>query len=95
MGLMVSFTERRFEGQMAQRVNWRGRSGRFYALAPERLDSFSLGAEAEVVGFRVTRGVLASADRAFAVEGNADEASQMTMVWDLEGAEPVSGLSAA
>ncbi|HZY68262.1 MAG TPA: hypothetical protein VFE52_06725, partial [Devosia sp.] len=25
-----------------RQVNWRGRSGRFYALTPERLDSFTL-----------------------------------------------------
>jgi len=116
MGLMVPFTERRFGGAMAQRVNWRGRSGRFYALAPERLDSFSLGTEGLHMLARGTvpmwvgsahdvihdaqsrarfRLALAAADRAFAVEGSADALSQATIVWDLEGAEPVSGLSAA
>ena len=115
MGLMVSLAERRF-GALAQRVNWRGRPGRFYALAPERLDSFSLGSEGLYMLARGTvpmwvgsahdvihdaqsrarfRLALAAADRAFAVEGSADEAAQMTTIWDLEGAEPVSGLSAA
>ena len=38
---------------------------------------------------------LAAADRAFAVEAGADDLVRATTVWDLEGAEPVSGLSAA
>jgi len=38
---------------------------------------------------------LAAADRAFAVDAGEDELSRMTVVWDLEGAEPVTGLSAA
>jgi hypothetical protein len=67
-GLMMVQLDRRFLAQMpARQVNWRGRSGRFYALIAERLDSFSLD----------------------------DDLSRMTVVWDLEGAEPVTGLSAA
>jgi hypothetical protein len=113
---MVSFAERRFKGPGAQRVNWRGRSGRFYALMPERLDSFSLGSEGlymlargavpmwvgsahDVIHDAQSRArfrlALAAADRAFAVEHSGDEAAQMATVWDLEEAEPVSGLSAA
>ncbi len=38
---------------------------------------------------------LEAADRAFLVETDADEISRATTVWDLEGAEPVTGLSAA
>ena len=38
---------------------------------------------------------LAAADRAFFVETGDDDLSRMTSVWDLEGAEPVTGLSAA
>lgn len=38
---------------------------------------------------------LEAADRAFAVDAEGDELSRMTVVWDLEGAEPVAGLSAA
>jgi hypothetical protein len=38
---------------------------------------------------------LEAADRAFLVVGDGDELSRMTIVWDLEGAEPVTGLSAA
>jgi hypothetical protein len=35
------------------------------------------------------------ADRAFQVEAGADQVERMTTVWDLEGAEPLSSLSAA
>ena len=39
---------------------------------------------------------LAAADRAFVVDVDGDdELGRMTIVWDLEGAEPVTGLSAA
>ena len=97
-------------------VNWRGRSGRFYALTPERLDSFVLSTDGLYMLARGTlplwvgtahdvihdaqsrarfRLALAAADRAFAVAAEEDELSRMTVVWDLEGAEPVTGLSAA
>ncbi len=33
---------------------------------------------------------LEAADRAFAVDADDDDLSRMTMVWDLEGAEPVN-----
>jgi hypothetical protein len=38
---------------------------------------------------------LAAADRAFFLGAGDDDLSRLTVVWDLEGAEPVSGLSAA
>lgn len=97
-------------------VNWRGRSGRFYALSPERLDSFSLrndelyliargsfvlwaGSSSEVISDPQSRArfrlALAAADRVFHVESTEDDVERMTIVWDLEGATPVSGLSAA
>ena len=38
---------------------------------------------------------LEAADRAFLVAVDDNEVEQMTVVWDLEGAEPVTGLSAA
>ena len=118
MGLMMMVSaERRFAAQAAVRqVNWRGRSGRFYALMPERLDSFSLstaglhmlargtvpvwvGSGDDVINDAQSRSrfrlALEAADRAFLVADSADELSRMTTVWDLEGAEPVSGLSAA
>lgn len=100
----------------SRHVNWRGRSGRFYALTPERLDSFVLttdglymlargtlplwvGTAHDVIHDAASRArfrlALAAADRAFAVDADEDELSRMTIVWDLEGAEPVSGLSAA
>ncbi len=117
MGLMTAFTERQFGGPIPQRpVNWRGRSGRFYALVPERLETFALtteglhmlargsvpmwvGSAHDVIHDAQSRArfrlALAAADRAFLVEASADELRRMTTVWDLEGAEPVSGLSAA
>lgn len=35
------------------------------------------------------------ADRVFQVEAGADEVERMTAIWDLEGAEPLTALSAA
>ena len=117
MGLMMILAERRFTAQMPVRqVNWRGRSGRFYALAPERFDTFALttsglyllargtipvwvGSADDVINDAQSRSrfrlALEAADRAFLVAGDGDELSRMTIVWDLEGAEPVTGLSAA
>jgi hypothetical protein len=117
MGLMMILAERRFTAQMPVRqVNWRGRSGRFYALTPERFDTFALttsglyllargtmpvwvGSADDVINDAQSRSrfrlALEAADRAFLVAGDGDELSRMTIVWDLEGAEPVTGLSAA
>ena len=117
MQAMASFAERRISAHpLPRQVNWRGRSGRFYALTPERLDSFALATDGLYLLARGTlpmwvgsaddvihdpqsrsrfRLALEAADRAFAVEAEGDDLSRMTVVWDLEGAEPVSGLSAA
>jgi len=117
MGVMVSLADRRFGGMQAPRpVNWRGRSGRFYALTPERFETFALaddslhmlargtlpmwvGSAYDVIHDAASRSrfrlALEAADRAFAVQGGEDDLSRMTIVWDLEGAEPVTGLSAA
>jgi hypothetical protein len=114
---MTSFAERRGTAPLPSRqVNWRGRSGRFYALLPERFETFALapdglyllargtlpmwvGSADDVIHDAQSRSrfrlALEAADRAFAVQADADELSRMTIVWDLEGAEPVSGLSAA
>ena len=114
---MAALAERRIGGAtLARQVNWRGRSGRFYALTPERLDSFVLdttslyllarggvpmwvGTAHDVIHDAASRSrfrlALAAADRVFVVAADEDELSRMTIVWDLEGAEPVSGLSAA
>jgi hypothetical protein len=35
------------------------------------------------------------ADRVFEVEAGADQVERMTVVWDLEGAEPLTGQAAA
>jgi hypothetical protein len=99
-----------------RRVNWRGRSGHLYSLAPERLDTLSradsgvhmlargtvplwVGSSLDVINDPPSRSrfrlALEAADRAFLVDAEADELNRMTMVWDLEGAEPVSALSAA
>jgi hypothetical protein len=113
----MAFAERRFSVSVPPRqVNWRGRSGRFYALTPERLDSFDLtiaglhllargtvpmwvGSAHDVIHDTDSRSrfrlALEAADRAFVVDTDGDELSRMTVVWDLEGAEPVTGLSAA
>jgi uncharacterized protein YfiM (DUF2279 family) len=114
---MAALAERRIGGAaLARQVNWRGRSGRFYALTSERLDSFVLdttslyllarggvpmwvGTAHDVIHDAPSRSrfrlALAAADRAFVVAGDGDELSRMTTIWDLEGAEPVTGLSAA
>lgn len=114
---LMALAERRISAVMPQRyVNWRGRSGRFYALMTERLDSFELttsglfmlarggvplwvGAAYDVIHDAASRArfrlALAAADRAFSVDVEDNELSRMTVVWDLEGAEPITGLSAA
>jgi hypothetical protein len=114
---MMILAERRLLAQSPMRqVNWRGRSGRFYALATERLETFSLatgvlhllargavpirvGSADDVIKDAQSRArfrlALEAADRAFRVETAGDDLSRMTTVWDLEGAEPVTGLSAA
>lgn len=114
---MMILAERRFLAQAPVRqVNWRGRSGRFYALTPERLDTFALtsdglhllargavpvwvGSADDVINDAQSRSrfrlALEAADRAFLVDAEADELRRMTTIWDLEGAEPISGLSAA
>lgn len=97
-------------------VNWRGRSGRYYALEPLRLEDFSFsgdelylialgphvmwaGSAADLVEDHVSRArfrlAMDCADRVFHVEASADAIERLTVVWDLEGAEPVLGLSAA
>jgi hypothetical protein len=117
MQLMVSASERPGPGfALARQVNWRGRSGRFYALTPERLETFVLardglyllargslpvwvGSADDVIHDAASRArfrlALEAADRAFAVDIAGDELARATTVWDLEGAEPVTGLSAA
>ncbi|MEO8757046.1 MAG: hypothetical protein ABI398_04750 [Devosia sp.] len=114
---MASFAERRITAlPLTRQVNWRGRSGRFYALAPERLETFALatdglyllargtlpmwvGSAHDVIHDPASRSrfrlALETADRAFLVATEGDDLSRMTVVWDLEGAEPVTGLSAA
>lgn len=114
---MMILAERRFLAQAPVRqVNWRGRSGRFYALTSERMDTFALttdglymlargtvpvwvGSADDVINDAQSRSrfrlALEAADRAFIVDSATDELSRMTTVWDLEGAEPVTGLSAA
>jgi hypothetical protein len=117
MGVMASLADhRRGASPLPRQVNWRGRSGRFYALTAVKLDSFELSTDGLYMLARGTlpmwvgsahdvihdpqsrsrfRLALATADRAFAVEADDNELTRMTVVWDLEGAEPVTGLSAA
>lgn len=115
--VMVPVFDRDMVGRgVARPVNWRGRSGRFYALEAERLDDFAfrgdelylialgrhvlwVGAAADLVNDHVSRArfrlAMDCADRVYHVEAGTDEVERMTVVWDLEGAEPVMGLSAA
>lgn len=117
MRAMAALADRRISAVVAARqVNWRGRSGRFYALTPERMDSFALesdglymlargpvpmwvGSAHDVIHDAASRSrfrlALEAADRAFLVAAGEDDLSRMTVVWDLEAAEPVTGLSAA
>ena len=117
MRAMASLQDRRISAFVPPRqVNWRGRSGRFYALTPVRMETFALATEGlyllargpipmwvggadDVIHDAPSRArfrlALEAADRAFVVEDDSDELSRLATVWDLEGAEPVSGLSAA
>jgi len=100
----------------AHPVNWRGRSGRYYALEPLRLEDFCFkadelylialgphvmwaGGAADLVEDPMSRArfrlAMDCADRVFHVETSADAIERLTVVWDLEGAEPIIGLSAA
>ena len=108
----------RFEDLRAvsRATNWRGRSGRFYALAAASIDAFSLegtklyllsagdcvlwvGSAADIIADASSRGrfrsAMLDADAVFYVAGPQSDVDRMTMVWDLEGAEPVTGLTAA
>lgn len=114
---MIAISDRRVSvPALPRHANWRGRSGRFYALTPVRIDSFALtdaalfllargsvpvwvGAADDVVNDAASRArfrlALEAADRAFRVSTDDGDLARMTTVWDLEGAEPVSALSAA
>ncbi len=96
-------------------VSWRGRSGRYYALSPERLDRFALsegeiylvalgnnvlwvGSARDVIDDHQSRSrfrlALDCADRVYRIDEDAEDGERMSMVWDLEGAEPVASLAA-
>jgi hypothetical protein len=114
---MVPVLDRRVsQPSFSRPANWRGRSGKYYALTPIRLADFMLeenelyliargsvvlwaGASADVISDPQSRSrfrlALATADRAFHVEAGSDDVERMTIVWDLEGGLPVTGLSAA
>jgi hypothetical protein len=112
---MMAVAER-FEDLMAaaRATNWRGRSGRYYALEALPVGQFSLeenslyllargadplwvGTEADVVGDAARRAAFRTALRvansAFRIAAPPGEVERMTMAWDLEGAEPVAGLT--
>lgn len=113
---MLPVLDRSLSQGLARPVNWRGRSGRYYALSPERLEDFMLrgtelyliargtlvlwaGSSTDVIADPQSRArfrlALAAADRVFHVEAPEDDIERMTIIWDLEGATPVTGLSAA
>jgi hypothetical protein len=98
----------------AEATNWRGRSGRYYVLAPLVIDRFALagddlfmltrgadvlwvGCEADVIGDAAVRAGFRSALRvanaAFRIAAPDAEIDRVTMAWDLEEAEPVTGIS--
>ncbi len=98
----------------SQATNWRGRSGRFYALTPVAMAQFSVagpglyllaaqgrvlwvGTADDLVADAVLRArfraALSTAEQAFALPLPDSDVDRMTMAWDLEDAEPVSGLS--
>lgn len=114
--MVPNFDRRPTQQSHSRAVNWRGRSGRFYALAIDSLQDFALknsalsiiargnlilwvGSASDVVNDSMSRArfrlALDCADRAFHLAAPGDEVQRMTMVWDLEGAEPVSGVAAA
>ena len=95
-------------------TNWRGRSGRFYALTAISVATFSLagpdlyllagggsvlwvGTAVDLIADAVSRArfrlALNLADQAFSLPHPDSDVDRMTIAWDLEGAEPVSGLS--
>jgi hypothetical protein len=112
---MMALAER-FEDLQAsaQPTNWRGRSGRFYALEALPIDRFGLsgsdlfllargadvlwvGSEAEIIGDFTQRAAFRDALRfatsVFRISPPADPIERLTMAFDLEGAEPITGLS--
>jgi hypothetical protein len=58
-----------------------------------------VGSASEVIGDQSSRArfrlALDGADRAFVLPAPGDEVTRMTLIWDLEGATPVAGMSAA
>jgi hypothetical protein len=58
-----------------------------------------VGSASEVIGDQSSRArfrlALDCADRAFILPAPSDEVTRMTLIWDLEGAAPVAGLTAA
>lgn len=113
---MSPWVEKRVQPFPFRQVNWRGRSGRFYALTPVRVADFALrnnelflvalgnlvlwaGSSHDVIHDVASRArfrlALDCADRAFHVATTDDEVERLTTIWDLEGAEPVTGVAAA
>jgi hypothetical protein len=58
-----------------------------------------VGSATDVINDAMSRArfrlALDCADRVFSLPAPGDEVQRMTMIWDLEGAEPVSGRAAA
>ena len=100
----------------AQICNWRGASGRLYALTPDAIDAFALsgsdlyvvaegasvvwvGSSGDLINDAASRArfrqAMRHADAVFHMAGAVGDVERMTLAWDLEGAVPVTGLSAA
>lgn len=114
---MMPMVDRRIlQPAPAHPANWRGRSGRLYALRAERIESFVLrgeqlylmargslvlwaGSADDLVNDSQSRArfrlALDCADRVFRVEAGDDHVERMTVIWDLEGAEPAAAAVAA
>lgn len=83
-----------------RRSHWHGRSGRDYELVGEPIDSFALSGSADdLVTDPASRSrfrlAIESADRAFRLAAEANDADRFATIFDLEGAAPAGAAQAA
>ncbi|HEY4199026.1 MAG TPA: hypothetical protein VGM83_00550 [Devosiaceae bacterium] len=73
-------------------------SGELYVVANGDMVLW-VGSDADIINDQSSRArfrlAIDCADRVFSLDAPSDEVARMTLVWDLEGAEPLNGLSAA
>jgi hypothetical protein len=74
------------------------RTGTLYVVANGAMVLW-VGTDADVINDQQSRArfrlAIDCADRVFSLDAPLDDVEKMTLVWDLEGAEPEAGLSAA